>query len=158
MGLVERTSQCSPDGLLKGQITQRGHSSLRSVWSQRNSGGIGGLHSSVSSPSTHPPAPSASLRVRLSTGLTAIPHCSLARDLETSLSSLVYLVLLLYLFSFLSYFILALWMFFLSLQCFFFFATVLQTVIFIELSTCHVPWKNILYIVFLHILTNFSMN
>lgn len=48
-------SQCSPDGLLKGQITQRGHSSLRYVWSQHNSGGIGGLHSSMSSPPSHPP-------------------------------------------------------------------------------------------------------
>lgn len=48
----------SSDGLLKGQITQRGHNSLRYVWSQHNSGGMGGLHSSMSSPPKHPPAPS----------------------------------------------------------------------------------------------------
>lgn len=64
--------QCSPDGLWKAQITQRGHSSLRYFWSQHNSGGIGGLHSSMSSPPTHPLGPSASLHVWLSTGSTAI--------------------------------------------------------------------------------------
>lgn len=109
-------SQCSPDGLLKGQITQRGHSSPRYVWSQHNSGGIGGLHSSMSSPPTHPPSPPASLHVWLSTGSTAIPHCLPARNLEASLSSLVYPLLQLDLFSFLSYFILSLWIFFLTLQ------------------------------------------
>lgn len=108
--------QCSPDGLWKAQITQRGHSSLRYFWSQHNSGGIGGLHSSMSSPPTHPLGPSASLHVWLSTGSTAIPHCSLARNLEASLSGLVYLLLLLYLFPFLSFLILSLWVFFLSLK------------------------------------------
>lgn len=90
-----RCSQWSPDSLLKGQITQRGHSSPRYIWSQLNSGGIGGLHSSMSSPPT-----------ALSAGLTAIPP---------SLFRLLYLLLLLYLLPFLFLFF-SLQIVFLSLQ------------------------------------------
>lgn len=76
---------CTPDGLLKGHITQRGPCSLRDAWSQRNSGGTGGLHCSTYLPPTQSvcqPARLAQCRP------AAIPHRSLARNLETPLSSL----------------------------------------------------------------------
>lgn len=78
---------CTPDGLLKGHITQKGHCSLRDARSQCNRGGTGGLHSSTSSP----PAQSASQPACLNPDSPAIRHPSPARSLETLL---VYIPLL----------------------------------------------------------------
>ena len=52
---------CTPDGLLKGHITQTGHCSLRDAGSQRSRAGTGGLPS----PTSSPPTQSASQPARL---------------------------------------------------------------------------------------------
>lgn len=77
---------CSPDGLLKGHITQKRPllPEGRLITARR---GAGGLHS-VHVLATHPVCLPAWPPGWLSAGSPAIPHRSLAGNLETSLSSL----------------------------------------------------------------------
>lgn len=77
---------CSPDGLLKGHITQKRPllPEGRLITARR---GAGGLHS-VHVLATHPVCLPAWPPGWLSAGSPAIPHRSLARNLETSPSSL----------------------------------------------------------------------
>lgn len=81
---------CSPDGLLKGHITQKRPllPEGRLITARRGAGGLHSVHVLATHPVCLPAWPSGWLAGWLSAGSPAIPHRSLARNLETSPSSL----------------------------------------------------------------------